>query len=71
MALSRMLKKTASYVLASLKGSTYGKEYASPSRSLRPCWTAFLTILRNTLALSTISWNFVNQGYLDGLSTLC
>jgi len=28
-----MLKKVCSFVLASLKGSTYGGEYASPSRS--------------------------------------
>jgi hypothetical protein len=40
-----MLKKASSFVLASLKASTYGKEYASASRSLRPRWTAFLTIL--------------------------
>jgi len=41
-----MLKKFASFVLASLRGSTYGTEYASPLRSLRPRWTTFLTILR-------------------------
>jgi len=41
-----MLKKTASFVLASLGVSTYGKEYASPPRSLRPRWAAFLNILR-------------------------
>ena len=56
-----MLKKSASFVLASLRGSTYslGKRlfiqamggrvktvYASPLRSLRPCWTAFLSTLR-------------------------
>jgi hypothetical protein len=40
-----VLKKAASFVLASLKGSTYGEEYASPFRSLRPRWTAFLNIL--------------------------
>jgi len=40
-----MLKKSASFVLASLEGSTYRKEYASPSRSLRPRWTAILNIL--------------------------
>ena len=42
---SRMLKKAASFVLASLRGSTYRTEYVSPLRSLRPRWTAFLTIL--------------------------
>jgi len=40
-----MLKKTASVVLAALKGSTYRREYASPFLWLRPCWTAFLSIL--------------------------
>src|SRR5512134_692267 len=43
--LNRMLKKSASCVLASLRGSTYGAEYDSPLRSLRPCWTAILSIL--------------------------
>jgi hypothetical protein len=43
---SRMLKKSASVVLASLEASTYPPAYASTSRSLRPCWTAFLNILR-------------------------
>jgi putative membrane protein len=42
-----MLKKASSFVLASLKASTYGKEYASAFRSLRPRWQAFLTILRS------------------------
>ena len=40
-----MLKKSASVVLASLRGSTY-ETYASPLLSLRPCWTAILSILR-------------------------
>ena len=44
-----MLKKSASVVLASLRGSTYGTEYAAPLRLLRPCWTAFLNILRSIL----------------------
>ena len=43
--MNRMLKKAASFVLASLRGSTYRKEYALPLRSLRPCRTAFLNIL--------------------------
>lgn len=34
---NRMLNKTSSIVLASLKGSTYEKEYVSPFRSLWPC----------------------------------
>ena len=52
---SRMLKKSASGVLASLRGSTYGTEYDSPFRSLRPCWTAFLSILRGCLMSSATS----------------
>src|SRR5262245_44094222 len=40
-----MLKKSASVVLATLRSSTYRKEYASPLRLLRPCWTVFLSIL--------------------------
>jgi predicted small secreted protein len=31
-----MVKKSASFVLASFRGSTYGSMYASPLRSLRP-----------------------------------
>ena len=44
--ISRLLKKAASGVLAALRGSTYCREYASPLRLLRPCWTAFLNSLR-------------------------
>ncbi len=42
----RLLTKSASGVLATLRGSTYGGEYDSPLRVLRPCWTAFLNSLR-------------------------
>jgi hypothetical protein len=41
-----MLKKPASGVLATLRGSTYNIKYDSPLRSLRPCWTDILSILR-------------------------
>jgi len=41
-----MLKKSASFVLASLRSSTYPRGYASGLHSLRPCWMAFLSILR-------------------------
>jgi len=44
-----MRKKAASGVLASLRRSPYGRGYDSPLRSLRPCWTAFLRILRPIL----------------------
>ena len=40
-----MVKKASSFVLASLRGSTYDTKYASPHRSLRPRWKTFLTIL--------------------------
>ena len=40
-----MLKMTASFVLASLRGSTYPRGYASPLRSLRQRWTAILSLL--------------------------
>jgi hypothetical protein len=36
-----LLKMTVSVVLASLRGSTYNSEYASPLRSLRPCRRPF------------------------------
>ncbi len=42
-----MLKKAASFVLASLRGSTYDSRYASPLRSLRSRWTALLNILHS------------------------
>jgi hypothetical protein len=48
---SRLLTKSASGVLAVLRGSTYGRTYASPLRVLRPCWTAFLNSL----------WEFLNE----------
>ncbi len=44
-----MLKMSASGVLASLRGSPYGAEYDSPLRSLWPCRTAILSILRGYL----------------------
>jgi len=50
--LSRMLKKSASGVLASFRSSTYPREYASGLHSLRPCWTNFLSILRGRVLLS-------------------
>jgi len=41
-----MRKKSASSVLASFRPSTYPRGYASAFHSLRPYWTAFLSILR-------------------------
>jgi hypothetical protein len=52
--LPRMLKKSASGVLASLRPSTYPRGYASALRSLRPCWTAFLSILLNVKRLDVM-----------------
>jgi hypothetical protein len=48
-----LLKKSASGVLASLRGSTYRKKYASPPRSLRPCWTNLLNSLRLLRAIES------------------
>jgi hypothetical protein len=65
-----MLKKASSFVLASLRTSTHGKECVSALRLLRPCpWkgasrragvgrvrrTTFLTILRRFNRLSQAS----------------
>jgi hypothetical protein len=52
---SRLLKKSASSVLATFRGSTYGTEYASPLRLLQPCWTAFLNSLRVLLGRPGLS----------------
>jgi len=41
-----MLKNSASIVLASFRSSAYPRGYASGLHSLRPCWTAFLSILQ-------------------------
>ena len=49
---NRMLKKSASGVLASFRPSTYPRGYASALHSLRPCWTNFLSILRGRVLLS-------------------
>jgi len=54
-AASRLLIKSASVVLASFRGSPYRSEYASPLRSLRPCWAAFLNSLRGILALLLVT----------------
>jgi hypothetical protein len=49
---SRMLKKSASRILASFRPSTYPRGYASVLHSLRPCWTNFLSILPGRVLLS-------------------
>ena len=49
---TRMLKKSASFVLGSPKSSTYPQEGTPPvSTRLRPCWTVFLSILRGAFLL--------------------
>jgi hypothetical protein len=53
----RMLKKSASSVLASFRPSTYPSGYASALHSLRPCWTAFLSILAQVCCLLMLSGN--------------
>ena len=52
--LARMLKKSASGVLASFRSSTYPRGYASGLHSLWPCWTAFLSILLNIKRLDVM-----------------
>src|SRR6266850_7560069 len=47
---NRMLKKSANFVLASFRPSTYPRGYASALHSLRPCWTAFLNNLLSPLS---------------------
>jgi hypothetical protein len=51
---TRMLKQSASGVLASFRSSTYPRGYASGLHSLRPCWTAFLSILLNVKCLDVL-----------------
>jgi hypothetical protein len=64
-----MLKKSTSFVLASLRDSTYGTEYASPLRSLRPRRMAFLNILRRVLFPSEIVVLLAVGHIKDGFST--
>jgi len=52
--LRRMLKKSAGFVLASFRPSTYPRRYASGLHSLRPCWTAFLSILLNVKRIGAL-----------------
>jgi len=66
-----MLKKSASFVLASLRGASYETKYDFPHRSLRPRWTAFLNILRALLMPSAISDNPIFPGRYNGFSTAC
>jgi hypothetical protein len=51
---TRMLKSSASGVLVSLRSSTYPRGYASGLHSLRPCWTAFLSILLNVKHMDVV-----------------
>ena len=51
-----MLKKSASFVLASFRSSTCPRGYASGLHSLRPCWTAILSILQNIFLLPNTCW---------------
>ncbi len=50
-----VLKKAPGCVLASLRGSTYRKEYDSPLRSLRSCRQAFLNTMQGISVSSTIA----------------
>ena len=61
-----MLKKSASFVLASLRSSTYPRGYASGLHSLRPRWTAILSILRVRTELFCILVGIDPQGFCYG-----
>src|SRR5688572_1298742 len=54
--ISRSLKKSVSVVLASFRSSTYPRGYASALHSLRPCWTAFSSLLRGLFLLLQTCW---------------
>ena len=58
----RMLQKPSSFVLTSLKASTYATEYASAFRSLRPCWKGFFTILADKPLYDAQSRPIVSPG---------
>ena len=47
----KLLKTTASVVLASFRSSTYPRGYASGPHSLRPCWPAVLNSFQGRLRL--------------------
>ncbi len=66
-----MLTKIASGVLAARTGSTYCREYESPLRLLRPCWTAFLNSLRMILAVSVRDSGLTRQTFGSRVSTIC
>ncbi len=61
----RMLKKAASFVLASFRPSTYPRGYASALHSLRPCRTTFLTILQQRM-VNTYSHGLTVEDVLSG-----
>jgi hypothetical protein len=83
---NRMLNKSSSFVLTSLTGSTYGKEYASPLHSLRPymrigaSWragvgwvrsTVFLNILRDLLIQAVTSKRSRGSKWRNSFSAGC
>jgi hypothetical protein len=61
-----MLKKVPSFVLASLKASTYRKGTPRLFRSLRPRWMAFLNILQ--LSYWSVHRCRHQQEYADNVS---
>ena len=67
----RLLIKATSGVLAVLRGALYGREYASPLHSLRPCCTAFLNSLRDILVPSVVGIRSVFSELLTSLLTHC
>jgi hypothetical protein len=66
-----MLKKAASSVLASFRPSTYPRGYASDLHSLRPCWTAFLSIQQKYPSLIPDVQLFDSKRALKRFSAVC
>ncbi len=64
-----MLKKAPSFVLTSLKASTYRQEYASAFRSLRPRRAAFLNILEKSLRSLRLSLTHLARDRRTSFST--
>ena len=52
----------AGRVFAALRGSTYGTEYDSPLRLLRPCRATLLNILLGIEGIRQKAWRFLRNG---------
>ena len=66
-----MLKKPASFVLGSSKSSTYPKGTPPVSTRLRPCWTGFLSNLRERAPIVPHVWRCEVLTCLHRFSVAC